>query len=576
MNAIGENAAKQSIRGFFKKKILISDTKAKIKIKSCERKQLYISSFYLKMTCVPSVLICQLYFASFLCYNKNAMQSKKEVSLDISKIKMAIRAGIPLSITTYTVPREMSLYMEEVLTAFLTELNQTQMIEYLKYCLDELVTNAKKANTKRLYFREKGLDIFNKNDYEKGLKTFREDTINNINYYLELQKKAGLYIKLILQARNSKIKIEVRNNSEITFEEYKRIHDKISRAQQYTSVDQAMNEAIDQSEGAGLGIIIMILMLRKIGLTEENFQVLCESGETITRIILPFNEKTQQELSVVSHEFVKIIDNLPQFPENIIKINRLLNNPKSKMSQIAALVSSDVSLTTDLLKLVNSATFSLASPCRSITDAVKMVGIRGIKNMLISVGAMNSLKNLGFDTDKELWTHSYKIAFYSYTLARNILADDRSVVDDSYVCGLLHDMGKLVFEAAHPDMIGRIKEICERKGIPPEIFEKLVAGVNHSEIGALIAEKWNFPDVIVSVIRHHHEPDLAPAETKKLTSLIYLSDMIAHYQTHEVDFYQFDSDILSLFHIQDEETLQKISVQLQDVFNKESRQKMSV
>lgn len=497
------------------------------------------------------------------------MQFKKEVSLDISKIKMAIRAGIPLSITTYTLPREMNLYMEEVLTAFLTELNQTQMIEYLKYCLGELVTNAKKANTKRVYFKEKGLDIFNNADYDKGMETFKDDTLSNINHYLELQKEAGLYVKLILQARNGKIKIEVRNNSEITFREYKRIHDKISRAQQYTSVDQAMTGAIDQTEGAGLGIIIMILMLQKIGLTEENFQVLCEGGETITRIILPMNEKTQEELSVVSHEFVNIIDNLPQFPDNIVKINRLLNNPKSKMSEIAKLISSDVSLTTDLLKLVNSAIFSLSTPCHNIVDAVKLVGIRGIKNMLMSIASMNGLKELGSSANKTLWIHSYRVASYSYTLARNFCSDDKSVIDDSYVCGLLHDMGKLVFEAAHPKMVKNIKDVCEQKGIQPEIFEELIAGVNHSEVGALIAEKWNFPDIIISVIRHHHEPDLAPVATKKLTSLVYLSDMIAHYQIGEVDFYQFDPDVLAMFHIQNENVLKKISGQLEKAFSKE-------
>ncbi|MDY2842610.1 MAG: HDOD domain-containing protein [Treponema sp.] len=497
------------------------------------------------------------------------MQSDKEVSLDVSKIRMAIRAGIPLSITTYTLPREMSVYMEEVLTAFLTELNQTQMIEYLKYCLGELVSNAKKANTKRLYFKEKGLDIFNNDDYEAGMKNFKEETLNNIKYYLGLQKKAGLYIKLILQARNNKIKIEVRNKAEITFREYKRIHDKISRAQQYTSVDQAMNDIIDQSEGAGLGIIIMILMLEKIGLTEENFQVLCENGETITRIILPFNEKTQRELSVVSHEFISIIDNLPQFPDNIIKINKLLNDPNSKMSEIALLISSDVSLTTDLLKLVNSAVFALSSSCRSIADAVKLVGIRGIKNMLISVGSLNSLGSISANADKELWIHAYRTAFYSYNLARNFCADDRSVVDDSYVCGLLHDMGKLVFEAAHPEMIASIKKICEQKGISPAIFEKLIAGVNHGEVGALIAEKWNFPEMIVSVIRHHHEPDLATPATRKLTSLVYLSDMLVHYQTGEVDFYQFDPEVLAMFNISSEEMLKKISDRLEKAFARE-------
>jgi len=497
------------------------------------------------------------------------MPSPRKVNLDISKIKMAIRAGIPLSITTYTLPHEMEVYMGSVLTAFLEELNQNQMVEYLTYCLNELITNAKKANTKRIYFREKKLDINNVDDYTKGMENCKQDTLTNIKYYLGLQKKAGLYVKLILQARNNKIKIEVRNNSELNFEEYKRMHDKLSRAQQYTSVDQALTQVLDDTEGAGLGLIIMILMLEKIGLTEENFQMICENGETITRIILPLNEKTQKDISTVSREFVKIIDSLPQFPDTIMKINRLLNDPSSKMSDIAMQISSDVSLTTDLLKLVNSATFALASPCHSIADAVKLVGIRGIKNLLISIGSVNSLKSMGGEKT-DIWTHSYQVAFYSYNLARNFCSAERNVVDDSYVCGLLHDMGKLVFDTAHPDIIERIKDVCSQKGIQPNIFEKLLAGVNHGDVGALIAEKWNFPDVIASVIRHHHEPDLAPEETKKLTYLVYLSDMLAHYQTREVDFYQFDPDVLAMFHITSEDQLQKVSERLEDAFKKEN------
>ena len=220
------------------------------------------------------------------------MAQSKNVKLDLSKVKMAIRAGIPLSITTYTLPHEMELYMDSVLAAFLEELNQHQMIEYLTYCLNELVTNSKKANTKRIYFKEKKLNILDKDEYERGMKSFKEETLNNIKYYLKLQKEAGLYVKLILQTRNNKIKIEVRNNVELTVEEYKRMHDKLSRAQQYTSVDQALAQVLDETEGAGLGLIIMILMLEKIGLSEENFQILCENGETITRIILSLNEIT--------------------------------------------------------------------------------------------------------------------------------------------------------------------------------------------------------------------------------------------------------------------------------------------
>ncbi len=521
-----------------------------------------------RLVLLQKKIICGI--ISLILFLEQDMQQQK-VKLDLSKIKMAIRAGIPLSITTYTFPREMNLYMEDVLTAFLSELDQNHMTEYLKYCLNELVTNGKKANTKRIFFKEKKLDIFDDNQYKKGMETFKDETMNNIKYYMTLQKNAGLYVKLILQTRNNKIKMEVRNNSEMALREYKRMHDKLSRAQQYTSVDQAMSQILDDSEGAGLGIIIMVLMLEKIGLTEENFQILCENGETITRIILPLNEKTQKELSVVSHEFVKIIDSLPQFPESISKINQLLNDPESKMSDIAALISSDVSLTTDLLKLVNSATFALSSPCHSIGDAVKLVGFRGIKNMLLSVGSINSLPKVNEASGKELWMHAYKVAFYSYNLARNFCAKDRHVVEDSYVCGLLHDMGKLIFEFAHPDVLNHLKNLCDEKGISISVFEKLVAGVNHGEVGALIAEKWNFPESIIAVIRYHHEPDLVNTEEKRLVNLVYLADMLVHYQAEEVEYNQIDHEALAMFGITEENQLLSISESLKTSFERENK-----
>lgn len=496
------------------------------------------------------------------------MAGQKRIEVDQTKISKAINSGIPLTITTYTLPHEMEVYMGDVLTTFLTELDQGQMVEYLNYCLNELITNAKKANTKRVYFKQKNLDITNPDDYTEGLKTFKEDTLNNINYYLDLQKKAGLYVKLILQVRNNKIKVEIRNNSSLTLFEYKRIHDKLSRSQQYTSIEDALSQVLDDSEGAGLGLIIMILMLEKIGLTEENFQTLCENGETITRIILPLSEKTQKEINFISAEFVKLIDNLPQFPENITQINRLLSDPDSKMSDIAMQISNDVSLTGELLKMVNSAAFALASPCHSIADAVRLVGIRGIKNLLFSIGAAQTFKEIGGDK-AELWKHAYQVAFYSYNLARNFFASQRTIVEDSYICGLLHDMGKIIFETSHPDLLDKVRNICEAKGISKDLIERLIAGVNHGEIGSEIAKKWNFPEVIVDVIKYHHAPEEAPDSVKTLCGIVYLADIMTYYQSGEVAFYQIDTEILSMFKITTEEQFKKISAKLQASFSKE-------
>ena len=308
---------------------------------------------------------------------------EKNVNIDSEKIKTAIRTGIPISIKTYTLPHDMEVYMGEILSLFLTELNQPHMIQYLTYSLNELVVNAKKANTKRIYFQEKNLDIFNLDDYNIGMKTFKNDTLNNIKYYLQKQKDAGLYVKLILQIQNNTIKIEVKNNSKITPFELERINQKLAQAKQFDSIQDALTTVLDDSEGAGLGLVILILMLEKIGMSKENFQTITNDSETITRITLPLSEETQKEIDTISEEFSNAIQDLPQFPQNIEKLNKLLDSDDSKISDIANQISNDVALTGELLKTVNSAAFSLQTPCSNIADADSVGrGCRGGLNNL--------------------------------------------------------------------------------------------------------------------------------------------------------------------------------------------------
>lgn len=495
------------------------------------------------------------------------MVEKSKAQINTIKIHKAIEAQIPLLITTFTLPHDMELYMADVVTTFLKELNQEYMTEYLVYCINELVTNAKKANTKRVYFEEKGLDISAETDYAKGMLTFKKDTLENILHYLHLQKKENLFIKLILHYRNGKIKVEVRNNSALTVFEYKRIHDKIARAQQYESIEDAFAQILDDSEGAGLGLVIMCLMLKKIGLSEENFQYLCENGETITRLVLPLSQDNEKNINTISTDIVNSIEELPHFPDNIANINRLLNDPNSKLSDIAQQISNDITMTADLLKLVNSAAFSLSSPCQNIVKAVQLVGTRGIKNLLYSLGSMQSLGQKD-ESKKELWTHSYKVAFYAYNIAHNFFRTKRDVIEDSYVCGLLHDMGKVLFENAHPDLIKKFEKLCSNKDISINVIEKLSAGVNHAEIGALIAEKWNFPDVIAQSIRFHHTPTESPIEYRQLCSVVYMANMISHYEKGEIEFYQFDPDVLLIMKIETKEQLDKISERLKTAFTK--------
>lgn len=496
------------------------------------------------------------------------MSGNPELTVDVSKVKRAAHSAIPLSITTYTMPHDIEVYIEQVLDVFLSELGHRKLKDYLVYCVRELAVNAKKANTKRVFFEERGLDINDEDQYEQGMQSFKQVTLDNIDHYLKLLKEKGLYIKLLFHAKGSNIGLEIRNNVELSRKEYIRIHDKLVRSRTYESLEDALSQIIDPTEGAGLGLVILVLMLKKIGLSEDAFSIDVQGGETVARIVIPVESTHIENLSLLSNEIVRQISHLPQFPENIVTIQKLLADPKSQMVEIAKYISTDPAMTGDLLKMVNSAQFMLAKKVDSIAEAVKMVGLRGIRNTLYSYGTQ---KILGSSTDegkKKLWDHSYRTAFYAYNLAKNF-KKSKPLLDDAYVGGMLHDMGKIVFSAVHPDLIEHIRQFCVDKGIPSQMFEELSAGMNHAEIGAKIAEKWNFPDSLIHSIRYHHEPGIAGLEHRDVVNTVYLANIFCEYEHGFVEYEHIDRDVLTDFGFITEPQMKKVLDQFAEAFDRD-------
>lgn len=487
--------------------------------------------------------------------------------VDVDKISTAIRMGLPLSVITFTFPKGVELYIDSVVSEFLKELHHLEMKDFLVYIINELALNAKKANTKRVYFTEKNLDINNKQDYELGMKFFKSDTILNIQHYLQMQKDAGLYIKIILHYQGDNILLEVRNNSELNKFEFKRIFDKIARSKQYTSLEEVLPKIFDETEGSGLGLIISSLMLQKIGVPADNFYVLVENGETIMRIVIPLTTMGYSHLHEYSNQIADYIESIPRFPENILRIEKLLNDPESNFSEIADNISNDVALTANLLKLVNSAAFSLPQRVINISEAVRLVGLRGIKNLLYSIGAVKILGNSS-EEQARLWAHSYKVAFFACRLAKSNLRR-QAVADNAYVCGLLHDLGKIVLTLVYPDpeLHNKILKIKEIHRIPDTVFNMVVSEINHPEIGAVLAEKWNFPESIVTAIRYHHDFVDSPEQYKELVSTVSFADMMVHYLDQSIEYYQIPPDFLGMFNIDSEEAFQNLCGGLEKSFD---------
>jgi len=496
------------------------------------------------------------------------MTPAAKLVVDEKKIKKAIQSGLPLTVITYTLPKEIEIYIEQVIEIFLKETNQLKLKDYIVYCVQELAANAKKANTKRVYFTEQKLDINDPDDYKSGIKKFKEDTLSEIDRYLNLQKKKGLYIKVILQINRNTINIEIRNNVEATKTEQARIQDKLERAKQYNGLEDALTQTLDDIEGAGLGLIILVLMLKKIGLAYEAFSLKTKEKETVANISIPLDAAMIENLSELSKTIIENIDSLPQFPENVLHVQKLIDDPSSDMSSIARQISTDPALTGDLLKIVNSAQYMMIKKVENISEAVKMVGLKGLKNLLYSYGTQ---KVLGDDTadKKNLWEHSYKTAFYAYNLVKSF-KNDINLLDDVYIGGILHDMGKIIFSNVHPDLLNKIKKFSAERNLPPSTFENLSAGMNHAELGALIAEKWNFPPRLAAAIRFHHEPDAVPDDLKDMVDAVYLANMFCEYENKNVSFDQFDSGALENYGLDSKKKLDAVLGRFASGFQKES------
>lgn len=204
---------------------------------------------------------------------------------EVFQIKEAVKKRQPIDFYCYTLTLEQKQRFQSILQIFLDECNESFLFNCLSYCLFELLDNASKANAKRIFFQEQNLNINDESDYSSGMKNFKENLSENKEHYKEELAAGRLQVHLQLSA-DDVISLAVTNNTKITSAEYRRIQDKIEKTKRYTEVSDAFAD-IDQTEGSGLGIITIMIMLKKLGLNTDCLKFSTSEDETIASIIIP-------------------------------------------------------------------------------------------------------------------------------------------------------------------------------------------------------------------------------------------------------------------------------------------------
>jgi putative nucleotidyltransferase with HDIG domain len=204
----------------------------------------------------------------------------------------------------------------------------------------------------------------------------------------------------------------------------------------------------------------------------------------------------------------------------------------------------------------------------NIVEAVKLVGLKGLRNLLYTHGSQKILGSK-YTEMRTMWLHAYRTAFYAYNLAKSF-RKRRDILDDVYVGGILHDLGQIIIASLRPDLLESIKKFCKEKEIPSKLLESFSMGLNHAEVGALIAKKWNFPEQLVAAIRFHHSPMECPEEYRDVVFSVYLANSIADLERERIVHDQIDSRVLLDFGITDNVQLDRIQSRLAAAFDQQT------
>ena len=204
---------------------------------------------------------------------------------------------------------------------------------------------------------------------------------------------------------------------------------------------------------------------------------------------------------------VSRIDTLPTLPEVHTKLAELAQKDTSTASDLAEVITKDPALGTRLLKLVNSAMYSLPRKVDSITQAIVIVGFRALQNLALStsiIGAFRGRKIEEFDFTK-YWKHSLACAVAARSIATALRK--RQQADEVFAAGLLHDLGHLILAEYQPKKFQEVLKACASTKSPAHSLEPDILGFTHEEVGALLMEHWKFPEALVAIVRRHHSPD---------------------------------------------------------------------
>lgn len=219
----------------------------------------------------------------------------------------------------------------------------------------------------------------------------------------------------------------------------------------------------------------------------------------------------------------KFIRRIPSLSTTVGKVLEICSKVDASPNELNKVIALDPVLTGQVLKLINSAYYSLVNKVTSLTRAITMLGLNTVKNMALSTAIIRTVsgaKKSKVLPTKKFWAHSISVGVSAKLLAqvKDIALMER---EEYFISGLLHDLGKVPFD----DDYIHVLSMAKREQIPLIEAERQLMGIDHQEVGLMIAEKWKLNKAISSCIGNHHDIDQLDEEYQQQAAFVALGNV---------------------------------------------------
>lgn len=253
------------------------------------------------------------------------------------------------------------------------------------------------------------------------------------------------------------------------------------------------------------------LTIKSVGTAHQYLSKPCDTNALMTSLARAFSLRellAGEPLQAI----VSSTSSLPSLPAVYNEIIQHLQSPAASVREVGEIIAKDPASSAKVLQLVNSAFFGLGRQISSPGDAATLLGLDTLKALVLTVGVFSQFKlNQAGTKDDSIE------AIFSRSLAIGILAKqiamaegaEKAVCDESFLAGLLHDIGKLILLQNLPEKYAQMLTMVEQEGVETYVAEQKILGATHGAIGAYLLALWGFADSVIEAVAYHHQPTLS-------------------------------------------------------------------